>query len=111
MSDIDDQGGLHIPVGLVLEPCEDCGKTPALQWAIPGIGSGVLCRSCLNAVIEQINAALAAMAQEESERASAKPPIICSQCGKPLLPATTFDYQGVIYCPNCLPKYDKHEQF
>lgn len=105
------ENSLIVPVVSTTKPCEDCGKTPALQWAIPGIGSGVLCRSCLNAVIEQINAALAAMAQEESERASAKPPIICSQCGKPLLPATTFDYQGVIYCPNCLPKYDKHEQF
>ena len=40
-----------------------------------------------------------------------KPRIACSMCGKALTPATPFEYDGLLYCPDCLPVYDKHQQF
>lgn len=59
---IDKQGGLHVPVTRVNQPCEECGKPgPSLKWTVPGVNlAGVLCRDCLNKVVSQINQALAA---------------------------------------------------
>ena len=37
--------------------------------------------------------------------------IVCSECSTELLPSTTFFYDGLIYCPQCLPEYDKHQQW
>lgn len=37
--------------------------------------------------------------------------IHCSVCQTELTPATTFTYNGVIYCPDHLPAYDKHQQW
>jgi len=42
----------------VNKPCEDCGKSPALKWSIAGIGSGVLCKDCLQKITAEINEAL-----------------------------------------------------
>lgn len=63
---LDNQGGLHVPAKQVDSPCEDCGKKPALQWVIAGIGNGVLCRDCLNRVVKQVNDMLAEMSQEQA---------------------------------------------
>ncbi len=42
---------------------------------------------------------------------SLKPLVTCSECGQALTPATTFEYDGLIYCPDCLPAYDAHQQW
>lgn len=55
----DNQNALQIPATVTTFPCEECGKSPALQYAIAGIASGVLCRECLDAVIADVNNALA----------------------------------------------------
>lgn len=52
---------LHVPAVPVDSPCQECGAgVDTLQWTIPGIGQGVLCRKCLRAVVAEINAALGA---------------------------------------------------
>jgi len=49
---------VHVQTVKTNKKCEDCGATPALQWSIAGIGSGVLCKDCLQKVTAEINEAL-----------------------------------------------------
>lgn len=37
--------------------------------------------------------------------------VVCSECHNRLSPSTTFFYDGLVYCPDCLPYYDKHQQW
>ena len=58
---------LNVPVVRVNKPCEECGKTGVnLKYNLVGI-EGVLCQSCLEAVIHQVNRALEITAKEDSQ--------------------------------------------
>lgn len=58
---------LNVPVVRVQKPCEECGKEGVnLQYNLVGI-QGVLCQSCLEAVIHQVNRALEITAKEDSQ--------------------------------------------
>lgn len=46
----------------------------------------------------------------EQARNQGRPPI-CATCQCALTPATTIQYNGKLYCPDCVPDYDKHEQW
>jgi hypothetical protein len=67
---IDDKGGLHVPVTRVNKQCEECGSRnyPNLQYTLPGVGSGVLCRKCLNTVVNQINQTLKATSIDDTSK-------------------------------------------
>lgn len=54
----------YIPVIRVNKPCEECGKTPALEYNLVGI-TGVLCDSCLNKEVEKVNDALEKTSKEK----------------------------------------------
>jgi hypothetical protein len=67
---IDKSGALHVSVVRTMKPCEDCGRSPALQYTLVGM-TGVLCRECLNKVVADINQALAATSEQDvSEQVS-----------------------------------------
>jgi len=55
---------LHIPVKPTLQPCEECGTSPALQYELVGI-TGVLCRECLQKEVDVVNRALKETSQGE----------------------------------------------
>lgn len=57
---IRDDGSLHVPVVEVNKPCEECGSTkyPNLEYDLPLVNKGVLCRPCLNKVVGEVNQAL-----------------------------------------------------
>lgn len=38
-------------------------------------------------------------------------PVVCCECYNELTAATTFYYDGLTYCFDCLPYYDKHQQW
>ncbi len=58
---------LNVPVIRVSSPCEECGKPGVnLKYNLVGI-EGVLCQSCLEAVIRQVNHALTETAKEDSQ--------------------------------------------
>jgi hypothetical protein len=61
---IDKSGALHVSVVRTMKPCEDCGRSPALQYTLVGM-TGVLCRECLNKVVADINQALAATSEQD----------------------------------------------
>ena len=63
---IDNQGGLRITVKRVNQPCEECGRSPALQYNLAGI-TGVLCRLCLQKEIDSVNQALQETNTQEVE--------------------------------------------
>lgn len=58
--EIDDEGRLHLAIVPTNLPCASCGTPgPNLQWRISG-RTGVLCRRCLSAFVEEINQSLGA---------------------------------------------------
>lgn len=63
------ENSLRVPVVQSPLPCEECGQPgPSLQWTVPEFNmAGVLCRSCLDKVVSQINRALAATAGDTTE--------------------------------------------
>jgi hypothetical protein len=74
---LDSQGGLHVPVTRVNVPCSECGSTnypnlkysmPEVEALAPGMGTGVLCRKCLNTVVAQINQALKATNTDDTSK-------------------------------------------
>lgn len=51
-----DSSALRVKTTPSQEKCEECGKAgPNLRWELAGIGSGVLCQRCLDAVVADIN--------------------------------------------------------
>ena len=57
---IDDQGRLHLAVVPSDLPCSACqAPGPNLEWRLEA-RSGVLCRKCLSAMVEEMNRSLGA---------------------------------------------------
>jgi hypothetical protein len=89
---------LGIPVTRVDLPCEECRSTayPNLRYSLVGI-SGVLCRTCLETVIGQVNIAL----QSTGERS----PRGCERCGqsRPVKRVSLADgSQSSLLCEECI---------
>ncbi len=58
---MDWENRLHVPARRVTKPCEECGSKlsyPNLEVEPLGGWTIVLCRECLQRVVDQINAAL-----------------------------------------------------
>src|SRR5712692_6563763 len=59
-NEIDDEGRLHLAIVPINRRCASCGTPgPNLQWQLSG-RTGVLCRRCLSAFVEEINQSLGA---------------------------------------------------
>lgn len=55
----DEDNTLHVQATPTNAACEECGKSPSLQWNLYGM-TGILCQDCLGREVDIINLALKA---------------------------------------------------
>ncbi len=79
LENVDAQGRLHLTVDPSPLPCDECGQPgPNRRWTLLG-DSGVLCRQCLSAMIDDFNRALSNKADELPPGYRPAPGDICLQ--------------------------------